>query len=225
MRLYFRRHGWSNATLDEFLTCLEEASGRDLDEWAQLWLRTASLNTLAAEWHADGRPSRPPGDPPDGAGRSPDAAPACARGGTRARRVEGHDEIDSIPAWIDGPTRPTSPTRAATPSPSSSSRTTATTPTPRSRSTRDRSTSCAAASTRSTTRCCAQLLWMSMWEMVRDRELRSTEYLAIGRSELPDEPDLDILEHRARALRARDRPLRARGDARERGARTGSRQP
>ena len=56
MRLYFRRHGWSNATLEDFLTCLEEGSGRDLDEWAQLWLRTASLNTLAAEWHAeDGR--------------------------------------------------------------------------------------------------------------------------------------------------------------------------
>ena len=38
-----------------------------------------------------------------------------------------------------------------------------------------------------------ELLWMSLWEMVRDGELRSTEYLAIGRSELPDEPDLDIL--------------------------------
>jgi aminopeptidase N len=38
-----------------------------------------------------------------------------------------------------------------------------------------------------------ELLWMSLWEMVRDRELRSTEYLAIARSELPDEPDLDVV--------------------------------
>jgi aminopeptidase N len=38
-----------------------------------------------------------------------------------------------------------------------------------------------------------ELLWMSLWEMVRDCELRSTEYLAIARSELPDESDYDII--------------------------------
>jgi aminopeptidase N len=37
------------------------------------------------------------------------------------------------------------------------------------------------------------LLWTSLWEMVRDRQLRSTEYLDIGRSRLAAEPDLDIL--------------------------------
>jgi aminopeptidase N len=39
-----------------------------------------------------------------------------------------------------------------------------------------------------------ELLWMSLWEMVRDRQLRSTEYLAIGRARLGAEPDLDILD-------------------------------
>ena len=54
MRLYFRRHAWGNATLGDFLACLEEASGQRLDEWARLWLETASLNTLAARWRPDG---------------------------------------------------------------------------------------------------------------------------------------------------------------------------
>ncbi len=39
-----------------------------------------------------------------------------------------------------------------------------------------------------------ELLWMSLWEMVRDRQLRSTEYLAIARSRLALEQDLDILD-------------------------------
>ena len=55
LRLYFRRHGWSNATLSDFLHCLEETSGMSLKEWARLWLQTASLNTLSARWQvADG---------------------------------------------------------------------------------------------------------------------------------------------------------------------------
>ena len=54
LRIYFGRYGWSNATLDEFLGSLEESSGSSLQEWARLWLRTASLNTLSTEWQADG---------------------------------------------------------------------------------------------------------------------------------------------------------------------------
>src|ERR687898_952227 len=54
MRIYFKRHGWSNAALDDFLACLEESSGTTLNDWAQLWLRTASLNTLSTEWQTDG---------------------------------------------------------------------------------------------------------------------------------------------------------------------------
>src|SRR5688572_9849274 len=51
-RLYFSRHAWSNATLADFLACLETARGASLAEWARLWLTTASLNTLAASWQA-----------------------------------------------------------------------------------------------------------------------------------------------------------------------------
>ncbi len=59
MREYFRRHAFGNATLADFLAALEHGSGRDLREWARLWLETPSLNTIAAEWdEAEGRIAR-----------------------------------------------------------------------------------------------------------------------------------------------------------------------
>ena len=56
MQLYFRRHGWGNATLADFLRCLEDAGNISLAEWARVWLQTASVNTLAASVDSrDGR--------------------------------------------------------------------------------------------------------------------------------------------------------------------------
>ena len=54
MRLYFRRHEYGNTTLAEFLEALGEGAGRDLTGWAELWLETPSLNTLAVEVQLDG---------------------------------------------------------------------------------------------------------------------------------------------------------------------------
>ncbi|MGH9023739.1 MAG: aminopeptidase N [Acidimicrobiia bacterium] len=45
---YFKRHEFGNATLDDFLGALEEASGRNLREWSAHWLETAGVNTLRA---------------------------------------------------------------------------------------------------------------------------------------------------------------------------------
>jgi aminopeptidase N len=50
MRLYFDRHAWGNATLADFLAALGEAAGRRLDDWADLWLQSVSLNTIGATW-------------------------------------------------------------------------------------------------------------------------------------------------------------------------------
>jgi aminopeptidase N len=50
---YFTTHAWSNATASDFLGALATASGRDLDEWAAQWLRTAGVNTLRAEFTLD----------------------------------------------------------------------------------------------------------------------------------------------------------------------------
>ncbi len=53
LRGYFRRHAWSNTTMDELFAELEASSGRDLSDWAQRWLRTAGVNTLAIDVQSD----------------------------------------------------------------------------------------------------------------------------------------------------------------------------
>ncbi|MEO8518589.1 MAG: aminopeptidase N [Dermatophilaceae bacterium] len=53
LRQYFSKHAWQNTTLSDLLGHLEEASGRDLQTWSQLWLETAGVNTLRPEVTAD----------------------------------------------------------------------------------------------------------------------------------------------------------------------------
>ncbi|GIL30308.1 aminopeptidase N [Actinocatenispora comari] len=49
LRAYFPKHAWGNATFDDLLGALEEASGRELREYASQWLTTAQVNTLRPE--------------------------------------------------------------------------------------------------------------------------------------------------------------------------------
>ncbi len=49
LRAYFPRHEFGNASLADFLSALEEASGRDLSGWSEQWLETAGVNTLRTE--------------------------------------------------------------------------------------------------------------------------------------------------------------------------------
>jgi aminopeptidase N len=59
LRTYFRRHAWGNATLADFLAALEDGAGRPLHDWSRRWLETASLNTIEAAWTTrDGRVER-----------------------------------------------------------------------------------------------------------------------------------------------------------------------
>jgi aminopeptidase N len=51
---YFRKHEWGNTDLTDFLSALEETSGRDLHAWAKEWLQTAGVNTLRGQFEADG---------------------------------------------------------------------------------------------------------------------------------------------------------------------------
>ncbi|MDN5860943.1 MAG: aminopeptidase N, partial [Pseudonocardia sp.] len=46
LRAYFAAHAWGNATFDDLLGSLEQASGRDLSGWGAQWLRTTGLNLL-----------------------------------------------------------------------------------------------------------------------------------------------------------------------------------
>jgi aminopeptidase N len=60
LRDYFHAHAFDNATFSDLLTALEKASGRDLSDWGQQWLKTTGLNTLRADFDvdADGRFTR-----------------------------------------------------------------------------------------------------------------------------------------------------------------------
>ncbi|OSC41715.1 aminopeptidase N [Mycobacterium decipiens] len=53
LRDYFRRHAFGNATFDDLLAALEKASGRDLSNWGEQWLKTTGLNTLRADFDID----------------------------------------------------------------------------------------------------------------------------------------------------------------------------
>ena len=56
LRLHFQRHAWGNATLVDFLDALGTAAGQPLDAWAEGWLRTSGTDTITATWdEVDGR--------------------------------------------------------------------------------------------------------------------------------------------------------------------------
>ena len=46
LQKYFAKHAWENTTLNDLLVELEAASGRKLDSWVNTWLQTAGVNTL-----------------------------------------------------------------------------------------------------------------------------------------------------------------------------------
>ncbi|MGW8380285.1 aminopeptidase N [Streptomyces sp. ODS28] len=50
---YFKRHEWGNTRLTDLLGALEETSGRDLTAWSKAWLQTAGINVLRPEIATD----------------------------------------------------------------------------------------------------------------------------------------------------------------------------
>jgi aminopeptidase N len=49
LRDYLDRYGGSVASLPDIIACWERAAGRELGEWARLWLQTPGVNTLRPE--------------------------------------------------------------------------------------------------------------------------------------------------------------------------------
>ena len=49
LREYFKKHAWGNTELQDLLVELEAASGRTLRDWTDRWLQTAGVNTLRPE--------------------------------------------------------------------------------------------------------------------------------------------------------------------------------
>jgi aminopeptidase N len=54
LREYFTDHAYGNTTLADLLDALEKSSGRPLAEWSKLWLETAGINTLTPVSTVDG---------------------------------------------------------------------------------------------------------------------------------------------------------------------------
>jgi aminopeptidase N len=56
LRSYFTEHAYGNTTLGDLLRALENASGRNLGDWSKAWLETAGINTLRPDFDvaADG---------------------------------------------------------------------------------------------------------------------------------------------------------------------------
>ena len=54
LQKYFAKHAWANTTLKDLFDELEATSGRSLDTWAATWLQTAGINTLRPELEFEG---------------------------------------------------------------------------------------------------------------------------------------------------------------------------
>ncbi|MEO9139499.1 MAG: aminopeptidase N [Jatrophihabitans sp.] len=53
LRDYFTEHAYGNTTLADLLRALEKSSGRDLAQWSKLWLETSGISTLRADFDVD----------------------------------------------------------------------------------------------------------------------------------------------------------------------------
>ncbi len=53
LRAYFATHAWGNTRFADLLAALSASSGRELDSWAQQWLQTSGVNLLEPEVQVD----------------------------------------------------------------------------------------------------------------------------------------------------------------------------
>ncbi|MBA2949266.1 aminopeptidase N [Streptomyces himalayensis] len=53
VQAYFKQHAYGNTRLSDLLGALEETSGRDLKTWSKKWLETAGINILRPEIETD----------------------------------------------------------------------------------------------------------------------------------------------------------------------------
>ncbi len=53
LRDYFKTHEFANSEFSDLLSALEQASGRELGSWAEEWLQTSGVNTLAPDFELD----------------------------------------------------------------------------------------------------------------------------------------------------------------------------
>ncbi len=192
MRRYFRRHAFGNTTLSEFLDALQEGSGRDLHEWARLWLETPSLNTVSVSWELDGErlsavrlaQSAPP-EYPTLRPHHMDLA--------LLREQDGRLLIDSLPVDLDGPDTEV-PAAVGQPAPAMvvpNHNDHAFVKVALDGATLDH---LRGSLERVEDPLLRQLIWESLWNMVRDQQLKSPEYLDLAAAKVTAESDERLIE-------------------------------
>ncbi|MGE0527078.1 MAG: aminopeptidase N [Bdellovibrionales bacterium] len=54
IQVYFKRHAFENAELKDFIAAIQTATDRDLNVWADRWLKQSGTDKIAAKWTCDG---------------------------------------------------------------------------------------------------------------------------------------------------------------------------
>ena len=140
LRSYFKEWEYGNPEFKDLLATLEKSSGRELQGWAQEWLQTAGVNTLAPsfELDADGAYTVVRGEPdaPTRTGRRCAGTASASASTTRSTgRLVRRDYVE---VDVEGASTEVAAARRGRSSRRCSCSTTRTTPTPRSASTSGR---------------------------------------------------------------------------------------
>ena len=192
IRTYFDRHAWGNATLADFLAALEAGSGLALGDWARAWLETASLNTLAARWEArDGRLAALALEQTAPA-EHPTLRPHATRVALVREAAGERPTIEVIGTRLDGPEVAIA-AAAGRPAPllvfpnqdDDAYAKVALDPVSL--------LNLPSLLPHIDDALLRQQLWGALWQMVRDRDLRSTDFLGLVRGLLPAEPEIEIV--------------------------------
>lgn len=192
MRHYFRTHEYGNATLQQFLASLETGSGTDLGEWSRLWLETSQVNTLAAVVEADGDRITRLSLTQEAPAGYPTIRPHTLEVGF-VREVDGAVEVTSLPASISGAEADVEEARGK--------------PRPQlvfpnyndhayAKVALDEGSVAFARENmeRIEDNLLRQLLWSSLWNMVRDQQLTSFDFLALVAERAAREPRIEMVE-------------------------------
>ena len=192
LRLYFERHAWGNASLADFIAALEEGSGRDLGDWARRWVETSSMNILSARWTAAaGRIERL-----ELVQEAPDSHPTLRPHALEIALIrpgqDGAATVDIVPAKIDGAeTWVAAASGLPAPSlvyPNAGDHAYA-------KVNLDQASRAALPDLlpQVADPLLRQLLWGSLWQMVRDGQHPSTTFLQLVHDVLPHETDDQIV--------------------------------
>ncbi len=198
---YFTDHAFKNTTLADFIAALAKSSGQDLARWQKLWLQTAGVNTVEARWECtDSRLSRltlvQGGDSTNPL--RPHRTQVALYTGSRAQLKRSA----LIPVAYEG---------AETEVPEAKGKACPALVYPNHDDQDYVKVVLDPVSLKSATQSLSklqdpfarQMLWFTLWEMVRDGKLAAPDYLALVETHLPAEKEFPVLRGVIRAITGR----------------------